>query len=226
VFIASFYVAMQRRQRASEVEVPALVGMSRDEARERARGASLVLDVADERNDPRVASGHVLEQMPPAGSSVRRGRKVKVVLSLGDRVLAVPDLVGRPARALDIELRAAGFAGGDESRAYSYTAPAGIVLAQVPPAGTPALPSTRIHRLVSEGPPPVRWVMPDLTGRPRAQAEQWIELNGFRRGAVREVRAAGRAAGTVVGHQPLPGHPVRTRDIVELTIAAEGRRER
>jgi beta-lactam-binding protein with PASTA domain len=68
--------------------------------------------------------------------------------------------------------------------------------------------------------------MPDLTGRTRADAERWIALHGFRRGTVRDVRSGAHAPGTVVGHQPLPGHPIRTRDIVELTIAAEWRRER
>ena len=36
--------------------------------------------------------------MPPADTSVRRGRKIKLILSLGGRVLEVPELVGLPMK--------------------------------------------------------------------------------------------------------------------------------
>jgi beta-lactam-binding protein with PASTA domain len=61
--------------------------------------------------------------------------------------------------------------------------------------------------------------MPDLTGLRRSDAEKWITGSGFRRGAVRRVRMGGWPPGTVVGQLPLPGYPVRKRDVVELTIA-------
>ena len=73
--------------------------------------------------------------------------------------------------------------------------------------------------MVSEGPPTATWVMPDLTGLSRTAAERWIRVCGFRRGSVRRVPAVGRASGTVVGQLPLPGYPVRSREIVELSIA-------
>ena len=47
--------------------------------------------------------GMEIEQMPRAGSSVRRGRKVKLVVSLGGEVLAVPDLIGQASRAVEID---------------------------------------------------------------------------------------------------------------------------
>jgi serine/threonine-protein kinase len=161
----------------------------------------------------------VLQQMPPAGFSVRRGRKVKVVLSLGGKVLEVPDLIGHAARAVRIELRQEGFVPGDETRIPHRSALPGTVVAQVPPAHTPAVPNTRVHPLVSDGPAPPKWVMPDLSGLPRDRAESWISLAGFRRGAVRRVRMAGRAPGTVVGQLPLAGYPVVTNEVVELTVA-------
>jgi serine/threonine-protein kinase len=178
-----------------------------------------VLQVADERHDPRVPSGHVIEQVPVPGSSVRRGRKIKLVLSRGDRVLTVPSVVGRPVRAVDVDLRQDGFVPGDLARAPSYREPAGTVLGQVPAPGTPSVPRARVHRLVSDGAPTAVWVMPDLTGLARADAEKWISMSGFRRGAVRRVRMGGRAPDSVVGQMPLAGYPVRSRDVVDLTVA-------
>jgi len=218
-FGAAFYFAMRLEMRSTEVGVPELRGLEVEEARRRVEPLGLVLHVADQRHDPSVHSGSIIEQWPAAGASVRRGRKVRLIVSLGGRVLRVPELVGHPAREVEIELRREGFASGDQVRVPSRDAPAGAVLAQVPAPGTTAVPLSRVHCLVSDGPPAPRWVMPDLAGLSRAQAEQWIDLGGFRRGTVRRVAAARRPPGTVVAQTPLAGYPVRLKDIVDLAIA-------
>jgi serine/threonine-protein kinase len=219
VFVLFFFMAMRMEMRSTEVEVPDLVGATLRDAEVRVRPLQLVLHVVDQRHDPRISSGRVLEQMPPAGSSVRRGRKLKLILSLGGEVLTVPDLVGEPARTATIDLRQEGFQPGDEARVHSERVPAGRVMVQVPPAESSALPASRVHRLVSEGPREATWVMPDLTGVSRQAAERWIEASGFRRGTVQRVLAHGQASGTVVRHLPRPGYPVRARDIVDLVVA-------
>jgi beta-lactam-binding protein with PASTA domain len=150
---------------------------------------------------------------------VRRGRKIRLVVSLGGQVLSVPNLVGQGARAAEIELRREGLQPGSEAHVFFARSGAGEVLAQAPPPGTPAVPGTRIHRLVSDGEESKRWVMPELRGRSRDSAERWIDRWGFRHGAVRTVEAPGKAAGTVIGQLPLAGYPISVRGIVDLTIA-------
>jgi serine/threonine-protein kinase len=210
---------MRVEMRSTEVKVPDLTGLTLEVAAARVEALNLVLQVADERNDPQMASGLVLEQTPPPGSAVRRGRKVKLILSLGGKVLSVPDVVGHAARTLAIELQQEGFVPGEEAHVYSYDVPAGRVLAQVPPAATTAVPHSRVHRLVSEGPRPPTWVMPDLAGRSREVAERWVTEAGFRLGVVRRVSSSGLRPGTVVAQLPLAGYPVRLKDIVELAVA-------
>lgn len=219
VFGASFWIAVRSVARSNQVQVPDLSGLDLEAARSEVEPAGLVVQVVDERHDPAVPSGRIIEQEPLPGSSVRRGRKVKLVLSRGGRVLTVPDLVGRPIRTVDIDLRQEGFVPGELARAPSYRAPAGTVLGQVPAPDTPAVPQARIHRLVSEGAPVATWVMPDLSGLARTDAERWISISGLRRGAVRRVRMERRAPDTVVGQMPLAGYPLRSRDVVDLTVA-------
>jgi len=217
-FLVAFLYAMKSEMRSTAVIVPDLSGMPLERAGETAEPLDLRLEVVDRRHDPAVSSGGILQQDPLPGASVRRGRKVKLVVSLGGRVLEVPDIAGRPARTVAIELAREGFAVGDEARVHSPGAEAGIVLAQVPAPGSPAVPNARVHRLVSRGPRERAWVMPDLTGLSRTAAERWIGLCGLRPGPVRRVPASGRAPGTVVGQLPLAGYPVRARDVVELSV--------
>jgi len=219
VFVLSFVLAMKSEMQSTQVTVPDLGSLTLDEAAREADPLELRLEVVDRKHHVTVSSGRILQQEPAPGASVRRGRKIKLVVSLGGEVLEVPSLVGQADRAVEIELRRDGFAPGDEARIHSSAASNGRVLAQVPPAGSPTVPNTRIHRLVSVGERTPSWVMPDLTGLSRTAAERWIQVCGFRRGSVRRVPARGRPSGTVVGQLPLPGYPVRSRQIVELSIA-------
>ncbi len=218
-FVLSFWLAMKSEMRSTEVDVPDLDGKTLEEATTATAPLGLQVQVVDRRNDPRVASGRILQQDPGPKASVRRGRKIKVVLSLGGRVLEIPSVVGRGARAVELELSRDGFAAGDEAWVHDASAPSGTVIAQVPPPGSPAVSSTRVHRLVSEGARTATYVMPDLTGLSRTAAERWIGLCGLRPGPVRRVPATGRARGAVVGQLPLAGYPVRSKEIVELTVA-------
>lgn len=219
VFLLAFFTAMRVEMRSTEITVPQLAGLTLEQARDRTYPLDLVLEVVDQRNDPRVASGRVIEQMPPEGAQVRRGRKLKLILSLGGRVLKVPNVVGQASRTVAIELRQEGFLSGDEAQVSSFDQKAGRVLAQVPSADTSVVPSSRVHRLVSSGAPAPVWIMPDLTGLSRVVVERWIRDAGFRRGVVRRIPAKGLVRETVVAQLPKAGYPVRLKDIVELAVA-------
>lgn len=219
VFTVSFCSAMKLEMRSSEEVVPDLTAATVAEAENLTLPHGLSVEVVDQRHDPQVPSGRVLQQEPPPGTAVRRGRRIKLVLSLGGRVLKVPDLIGQPSRTVTITLQREGFFPGGESHIHTRGRAAGTVVSQVPAAESPSVPGERIHRLVSLGPPELQWAMPDLTGHDRQSVERWLKRNGFRIGPVRHVRQSGRAAGTVLAQRPLAGYPIRRRDVVHLTVA-------
>jgi eukaryotic-like serine/threonine-protein kinase len=215
----AFMATLKIGMRASEVEVPDLTGRTVEESARAVSPLGLVVEVAQERHDDRVSSGKVLQQQPLPGASVRRGRRVRVTVSLGTEVVKVPDLVGQADRTSTIAIGREGLDAADEARVPSLAKPAGTVLAQVPPAESPAMAGMRVHLLVSSGPRIAQWVMPDLVGVPLSRAEAWVETAGLRKGSIRRLEASGRPSGTVMGQLPLAGYPVRARDIVELTVA-------
>jgi beta-lactam-binding protein with PASTA domain len=49
-----------------------------------------------------VPEGHVLEQIPDKGTQLKANRTVKVLLSLGNRRFAVPNLLGTSLRAAQL----------------------------------------------------------------------------------------------------------------------------
>jgi tRNA A-37 threonylcarbamoyl transferase component Bud32 len=68
---------------AERVEVPDVVSLSRDEARQRLDSAGLELGSEDEAPSDQVTAGAVIEQDPAAGTDADRGAAVNVVVSTG-----------------------------------------------------------------------------------------------------------------------------------------------
>jgi beta-lactam-binding protein with PASTA domain len=219
VGLASFCVALRSERRSNLVEVPDWIGRDREEALTQAETLGLAFEVGELRHDPGVAVDRIVQQEPAAGTQVRHGRTIRVVVSLGGETLTVPSVVGQPARQAELELRRSGLAPGWEARIHDDSVPVSHVIDEAPAPGTLSVSGERVHRLVSDGPRPPRWVMPDLTGQTLRDAQEWITLCGFRSRAVRRVPAEGKRSGTVVGQLPLSGYPVAKRDVVELTVA-------
>lgn len=219
VAFGSFCAALRTERRAVLVEVPDWNGRTREQASAQAASLGLGFEVAEQRHDPGLSVDRIVQQEPAAGTQVRRGRTIRVVVSLGGETLTVPNIVGQPARQAELELRRQGLAPGWEARIHDATAPASQVIAEAPAGGSLSVSGERVHRLVSDGPRTPRWVMPDLVGRPLRDAQEWITLCGFRSGAVRRVPGDGRPPGTIVGQLPLSGYPIARRDVVELTVA-------
>ena len=215
----SFCVAFRAKRNANVVIVPDWTGVARDEATRRAAELGLVFEVAERRHDPGVAADRVLSQEPGPATKVRRGRTIRAVVSLGGETITVPEVTGQPSRQVEMEIRRLGLVPGWDARVHDAATDAGRVIAQSPSGGTLSVPGEPVHRLVSEGARPARFVMPDLRERTLREVQEWITLCGFRAGPVRRVRSDGRAAGTVVGQLPLPGHPIERRDAVELSVA-------
>lgn len=219
VGLASFCVALRSDRRSNLVEVPDWIGRASEEALAQAQESGLVMEVAEQRHDPGVAVDRIVQQEPAAGTQVRHGRTIRVVVSLGGETLTVPSVIGQPARQAELELRRFGLTPGWEAHIHDDAVPASQVLDEVPAAGTLSVSGDRVHRLVSDGPRAARFVMPDLTGKTLRDVQEWITLCGFRSRAVRHVPGEGKRSGTIVGQLPLSGYPIARRDVVELTVA-------
>src|SRR5689334_452933 len=132
---ASMRVAL----RAREVQVPDLTNRSANEATAIATELGLNLKVDDVRRpDPKIPVGRVIAQEPPAGSTARRQRTMRVWLSAGQRTTTMPQLIGETERTAQLRLAQDGLALTALSEIRSQDLPADVVVAQTPPAKTTA----------------------------------------------------------------------------------------
>ncbi len=197
-----------------EVRVPEVIGLSEREAERLLAGEDLRLSKISEQWSPDVPRGFITTQDPPAGGIVKRGRRISVIVSLGAQGTSVPVLEGVTARQAEIMLEGAGLKLGRSARAYSDQASKDLVIATDPPGETMVEQETAVDLLVSLGPVPRSFVLPDLVGRDAASAARSLRDEGF---AVSLREGGGRQKdGLVAGQEPPAGHRVAPRDSIVL----------
>jgi len=196
VALISALTAMQLAIHGREVAIPKLVGISPSEA-ERA-GAASGLQVVVERQfySATIPEGKIMTQMPPPGTKVRRGWSVRVAQSLGPLRVPIPDVTGGSERVAELNITRRGLALGSVARINFPDAPPDHVISQSPPANANGVSAPKISLLVSDGPEPAVYVMPNLTGQPLGSAILALQDAGIKVGKVSALPPA-----------PLPGEP-------------------
>ena len=171
--------------------------------------------VDGERNDPLVPAGQVSGTDPAGGQQARRGSAVTMFVSLGPRMLPVPDVVGQPEA--DARAALADFAVAEQGTPqFSGDIAAGSVIAVLGADGNPLgaeYPELgEVTLVVSVG------AVPDVTGLPVAEAEAAITGAGL---------AVSRAEPEFSDEVPLDHviaatpatDPVRPGDTIVLTVS-------
>ncbi len=120
----------------AQMNVPEVTGQSEAEARASLRAAGLHAGAVTKQEAPGQAPGTVLSQSPSAGSPVRSGEAVSLVVAKAPQEVTVPRVVGKKQERAEGELIGAGFAAKSITRTVTDEAEAGIVLQQSPAART------------------------------------------------------------------------------------------
>jgi eukaryotic-like serine/threonine-protein kinase len=131
-----------KRQPEPPVEVPSLIGIRPEQARDLLRGRGLLFSMAAEREDSKYPTGTIASQTPLPGSQAPRGSTVQAVVSRGIGQAQVPNVTGLRAEDALRQLHAAGLQPGPTKAIVNPAVPPGAVVATetvVPPASTVSL---------------------------------------------------------------------------------------
>lgn len=207
-------------RQGEEVRVPDIVGLSEREAERSLATGDLRLSKISEQWSPDIPRGFVSRQDPEPGSVVKRGRRISAVVSLGAQGTAVPVVDGESVRRAEIMLEGAGLRRGKLARVYTDEAPRDMVVASDPPGETVVEQETVVDLLVSMGPLPRAYVLPDLTGREVVPVARALRDEGF----VVVTREGGPRArtGFVAAQEPAAGNRVAPRDSIILYANPSG----
>jgi eukaryotic-like serine/threonine-protein kinase len=210
VLAASWYFAT-RGDTVEAERVPNVVGLQREEAERSVaeRGfASEAKPVDSER-----PAGTVVAQRPSPGTLYGEGGIVVISVARSPQQVELPDVVGlRAGRAL-ARLRSAGFT--PRTQQVRSRRPQGIVMRQIPAAGTEVQRGSAVVVVVSAGQQRVE--IPQVIGLTADDATAQLTRAGFR---TRIARVPGsEPEGTVIGQNPAGGARATRGQVVRINVS-------
>ena len=156
--------------------VPDLRGQEVDAARSMLSHDGLKVGDIEQVFHDVVAEGDVVRTSPEAGTAVKKGVRVTLMVSSGPQLFDVPKIVGKPVDDATNMMSAAGFSliVGDER--YDDTVPKGAIVSYGPPSER-AKKGTAFTAIVSKGPELV--AVPNVSGKTPEQSKAALEAAGF-----------------------------------------------
>ncbi len=221
-FGVAAYLSFSFFVRSGVTQVPDLIGrpVGEVDALLADRGLARRAGGEAERYDDAVPAGGIAHQEPKAGSLVKRGSAVEVVVSLGPQLVEVPDLSGRVLASAQVTLSANGLTVGRTASVFSAGGSPGTVVEQSPAPGTRVGSDTAVDLYLALEDVAAVYLMPDLVYREYEPVRRFFEGRGFRLGNVKFEPYENIPAGTVLRQYPLPGHPLARRDVISLVVAS------
>jgi beta-lactam-binding protein with PASTA domain len=211
-----FSFAAKRNSVTEAVEVPSLLGMRPEAAREVLQGRELLLSFSAERDSARYPAGTIAEQTPLLGSQLTRGSAIQAVLSRGPRRIEIPKVVGMTAEDAVRQLTEAGLVVGPQRAIVSDAVGAGTIVETDPPVGTQLGDRGSVTLVVSSG--AADKPIPKVLGMRVRAARELLEQHGFRAGKIRFDRNDSRPGGIVLEQRPAPPATVSPGALVDLVV--------
>jgi serine/threonine-protein kinase len=199
-------------------EVPDLRGLGLASASERLAGVGLDLGPVDSLQHPSVAAGLVLGQSPIPGQLATPATPIRVTVSTGPQMRAVPDVVALDQERARVVLETSGFVVNLDTTESEE--PRGRVIEVAPPPDSVVALPAQVRLLVSAGPPVVP--MPLVLGLEQAEAEAMLDSLGLVVSDVEEVFRFGRDQGIVVEQEPAADTELQRGSPVRLKVGRRG----
>lgn len=212
----AFPLAAKKPTSPEVVEVPSLLGMRPEQAREILHGRDLLLSFSVERDNAQYPAGTIAEQTPLVGSQLSRGGAIQAVLSRGLRQVPVPKIAGLKTEDALKQITQAGLSNGPQKSVASETAPMGTVVETEPPAGTTLGVQGIVTLIVSSG--PGEESIPKVTGMRLREARALLEQEGFQVGKIRHSADDTRSSDVVLDQKPAPLATAPPGTLVDLTV--------
>ncbi len=128
--------------------------------------------------------GTVVDQYPVPNTRVKEGRTVRLKISRPEKMVSIPDLIGRSLRSAELALDQVGLEVDTVYEEYNSDVPSGNVTWQYPKGGDMLNKGMGLHLTISLGVPPNFFQVPNLFGLSKKKALLDIEKAGFQLGKI------------------------------------------
>lgn len=203
------------------VKVPSVVGLNITDAKKTLDNADLEGIQGDIRYDANKPIGTILDQNPVGDQMVKSGRRIYLIVSGGEQLYDVPNLVGRSVRESKFALAQRNLELQEMDSRVSAQYPSGTIISQIEPAGSKVKKGTKIGVVVSTGMETGDIKVPELIGKNLEEAKKIILQNHMMIGKINYQPNPGFAINAVVDQYPKGNSLALTNQKIDLFVNKE-----
>lgn len=207
------------------VKVPSVTGLTYEDAKKRLDESGLEGLQGDIRYDPSKPIGTVLDQIPPADQTVKDGRRIYLIISGGEQLYEVPNLVGRSLREAKFILAQRNLFSQEVEYKASVQYPGGIVLSQLELAGSKVKKGSMIGVIVSTGMESGDIKVPSLTGLNIEEAKKLIITNKLTIGKISYQPTENLPLNAVIDQYPKANSMAKENQKIDLFVNREAKKK-
>ena len=200
------------------VIVPDLVGKNVVTALELLTDLQLNTKVNGSEYNQQFPKSHVIYQEPEPGSEIKKDRDIRIIISKGPKEILMPNLISLSQRQARMIMEENDISLGHLTHTYSNTVEKDHTIGQVPPAGTKILRRSSADLLVSLGPRPVSYMMPELAGLSLDKSLLMIERTNLTISEIQSRFDKQKPRNIVLRQEPPAGYRVWENSPVNLTV--------
>ncbi len=198
-----------------EVEVPDIMNISEDEARDILNPLGLIMEVTERVHNKDIPEGGIISQIPKPEDKNKITNPVRVVVSKGPRKVIVPNLVGESYDKVNMILDREGLVEGKFGQGYSEY-PNGFVISQSINHGISVDEGTAIDYVISIG--PEKFLMPSYIGASIEDVRTDLIVKDLILGDITPGSNSEYAEGIVINQSINPGSEVSRKSVVDFVV--------
>jgi len=202
-----------------EIELPDIEYIAFYEAKEILEENGFKIIIEGEKYDATFPESTVIFQNPRPFSHVKKGRRIYLTLSAGERMVPVPRVIGMSEKDATFKLEEAGLQLGEVFYEYDNYRLNGVVCNQAYPEGTEIVAKEPVDITVSLGSLPTRFIVPDLVGKDVEIAKKMILRAGLRVGVIQYESREDLVPDTVIRQSIQAGDEVRQSQSIHLVVS-------
>lgn len=219
VFIFDLIVMPLYTQQGQTRELPDITELSEHQADSilTQMGFRMIRD--REQYDDLYPAGIVIAQNPLPFSQVKKGRRIYVTVSAGERFVEVPRLIGLGENTAMFSLREMNLDIGQVFYEYNNYYPNGVVSYQSVAEKEEVVEGTTVDMTISLGRLPTKFEVPDVVGKSLNLAEEMILKAGLKIGQLSYEVQPKLLPDTVIEQAIAPGTEVKRGETVNLILS-------
>lgn len=201
----------------SEVVVPDVVGLHKDDALKKLESVNLSVIIENPKFNDKIKKDHIVYQRPEGNSTVKSNRHVYIAFSSGNHLTKMPDIKGKSLRNVEVTIKRLGFVLNNITKVKSEKK-ANTIVRQFPKAGSDIPKGTKVSVKVSIGPSIGMVRVPDLLGQSLKEAEQTLNQNSLKVGKVSYQKSPNLLPNTVIEQYPSKNKLINVGSTIDIFV--------